>query len=405
MAPIVAATRLGKRYTLSGPRSGRERPILDSGGVQESEFWAVRDICFELPRGESLGIVGRNGAGKSTLLRLLAGTARPTEGRAEVFGRSACLLDLGVGFHPLETGRENAQTCLVLQAGLTRREAKGQMREVADFAGIGEYFDRPIRTYSDGMRLRLAFATIALLRPEILITDEILTVGDGVFQAKCSRWFDDLLGRGGTLVLCSHDLDSIKQICTTALWLDGGRVRALGEPRAVIRAYRESIGPADAQKDEGAGHVHALGSLAGLSYEVVGLELRDAAANEVREIPPQSTVVVTVDLEAAVGVPQVFVGITRADLTPIYGVASDMDGAKPERIGASRYRYRLEFTALPLVPGRYRLRAHALDETGTRLYDTVELYFTVAGTVREDDPLVSWSMSWEPVDEVDVAVS
>lgn len=335
-----------------------------------------------LAHGQSLGVIGRNGAGKSTLLRVLAGVARPTEGSVATRARVACLLDLGVGFHALETGRENAETALVLQAGLTRREARRRVAEVEEFAGLGAFFERPMRTYSDGMRLRLAFATITVLEPEVLVTDEILAVGDDGFQERCNAWFDRFLGGGGGLVLCSHDLGQIQRLCDRTLWLDGGRAREVGDSRDVVRHYREAMGTAAAGGEEGggdAGHVHAVGHAAGLPFEVVDLRLEREDGGDARLLPRDATVLVTADVNAPAGVPQICIGITRDDLTPVWGIASDMDGALPTALGGGRYRYRLRLSRLPLTAGTYRLRAHALDETGTRLYDTVELLFGVEG--------------------------
>lgn len=361
-------------------------------------FWVLRGIGFTLKHGQSLGIIGRNGAGKSTLLRILAGVARPTEGRVETFARVACLLDLGVGFHPLETGRDNAETALVLQAGLTRREARARVADVESFAELGPFFDRPIRTYSDGMRLRLAFSTITVLDPEVLVTDEILAVGDQGFHERCNAWFDRFLARGGGLVLCSHGLEQIQRLCDRTLWLDGGGARELGDSRDVVRHYREAMGTAAAGGEEGggeAGHLHAVGHAAGLAFEVVDLRLEREDGGDPRLLPRDATVLVTADVNAPAGVPQICIGITRDDLTPVYGVASDMDGAVPAQLGSGRYRYRLRFPRLPLTAGTYRLRAHALDETGTRLYDTVELTFAVEGD-DEDDGLIRIERSIGP---------
>ncbi|HEY8514998.1 MAG TPA: ATP-binding cassette domain-containing protein [Candidatus Binatia bacterium] len=397
--PALIARGLGKYYALS---RSRVRPLLrrlrdPKAPPAPGGLWAVRDVSFSLEQGESLGVIGCNGAGKSTLLRLLAGTARPTEGTVERGARVASLLDLGIAFHPLETGRQNAEAALVLQAGMTRREARARTAEVAAFADIGDFFDRPIRTYSDGMRLRLGFAVITLLEVDVLVTDEILSVGDQAFQRRCDRWMDRFLGRGGTLVLCSHDLSEVQRLCARTLWMEGGRPRALGESRAVIRAYRESLGEDGdgTRRERSEGHAHAPGERTSLPYEVVDLRLQDESGRDVTVVPQGGTALVTVDVCAAVGVPQLFVGITRHDLTPIYGVASDMDGAVPERVAPDRYRYRLRFPDLPLTPERYRLRAHALDETGTRLYDTVELYFTVLGEPA-DDGLVRVEARWLP---------
>jgi lipopolysaccharide transport system ATP-binding protein len=381
----LAAHDIGKYYALDPPGIGRilrRPPAPGESSADRSGIWVLRGVSFALAHGQSLGVIGRNGAGKSTLLRILSGVALPTEGHVEVRAKVACLLDLGVGFHPLETGRENVETALVLQAGLTRREARARLREVEEFADIGAFFERPIRTYSDGMRLRLAFATITVLSPEVLVTDEILAVGDQAFQQRSNRWFDRFLGNGGGLVLCAHDLAQVQRLCDRTLWLEGGVTREIGDSRDVVRHYREAMGTAAAGGEEGggvAGQAHAVGLTTGLPFEVVDLRLADDAGRPVRVLPPDATVVVTTEILAPAGVPQVCIGITRADLTPVYGVASDMDEAVPTQIGPGRYRYRLRFPRLPLTAGSYRLRAHAMDETGTRLYDTVELTFSIAG--------------------------
>jgi len=399
--PVLAASRLGKRYDL-GP--SRVRRLLAHLRAREadhdgtSSHWAVRDVSLRLAAGESLGIVGPNGSGKSTLLRLLAGTAVPTTGRVEARASLASLLDLGAGIQVLESGRQNAEALLVLQAGLSRRAARERVREVEEFADIGDFFDRPVRTYSDGMRLRLGFASITLLEPEVLITDEIIVVGDEAFQRKCALWIDRFLARGGTLVLCSHDLAQVQSLCARSLWLDGGRPIEIGETRDVVRHYREAMGASAAGGEEGGGTSgtrHAVGTLAGLPFEVVDLHMRDGAGNEVRELEAGATIVVEADVLAPAGIPQIFIGITRADLTPVYGVASDMESAVPTALGGGRYRYRLRFEKLPLTGGRYRLRTHALDETGTRLYDTVEIPFSVAGD-DGDDGLVRLEAEWHP---------
>jgi lipopolysaccharide transport system ATP-binding protein len=358
-------------------------------------FWAVRDASFEIAHGESLGLIGRNGAGKSTLLRLLAGVARPTEGRIEVGARLGCLLDLGVGFHALETGRQNTETVLRLLGGLSARDARLAAREVAAFADIGDFFDAPLRSYSTGMQLRVAFAAATLLAPELLVTDEVLAVGDAAFQAKCSRWFDRFLADGGSLVLCSHDLSQVERLCRRAIWLESGQVRDIGPAREVIAEYRSHVG-AGSQPGHtpDAGVAHGLGEATGLGFEVVDLHLLDPQGNEVRSLPLDATLVVQADVSAPAAVPHIGIGITREDGAPVYGVTSDMDGAHPIALGGGRYRFRLTFPDLTLEPGRYALRSHALDETATRLYDTVEIFFEVEGDARRR-PLVRIPGEWQ----------
>jgi lipopolysaccharide transport system ATP-binding protein len=373
---VLEVCDVGKFYGLGG--GGSLWPRASDDG-----FWAVRDVSFSLARGETLGLIGRNGAGKSTLLGILAGTIRQSSGSVTAAGRVASLLDLGTGFHPLETGRENAATLLALHARLSRAEVRDRMPAVERFAGLGDRIDDPIRTYSDGMRLRLAFAAVSVLEPEIIITDEVLVVGDEEFQRRCEDWFDRFLAGGGTFVLCSHDLSQIGRLCQNTLWLEDGRPRELGETRDVVRHYREAMGSHAAGGTEGggaAGVAHAAGKLAGLSFEVTALRLVDDAGQDCDRVARGSGLHAIIDLTAPAGRPNVFIGITTADLTPVYGVASDMDEAPLETLGGGTYRFRIHFPDLPLLAGSYRLRAHALDETGTRLYDTVELPFQVDET-------------------------
>lgn len=356
-------------------------------------LWALRDVSFSLARGESLGVVGNNGAGKSTLLRLLAGTATPTEGTVTREARVGCLLDLGIGFHHLETGRNNAQTALVLQAGLSHPEAQRRVSEVEAFAELGEYFDLPIQTYSDGMRLRLAFAVVTLLKPEVLITDEVLVVGDAGFQEKCAGWFQDYRDAGGSLILCSHDLGQIGTLCERVLWLDRGQVVELGDAKDVIARYREAI----ARTSNGAVGHHDVGERLGLPFEVVSLGLRDGDGVEASEVRSGHAAEVRVDILAPGARPQVHIGIVSEDMTPIYGVTSDMDGAAAQDLGDGLYRYSLRLPSLPLHVGKYKIRAHAMDETGTRLYDTVEFEFAVTGaTNTAPSGPVQLDATWEP---------
>jgi lipopolysaccharide transport system ATP-binding protein len=379
-AVVLQATGLTKRYSLTTSASpGARDSSADSTKEAATDFAALHDVSFTLEAGDTLGLIGRNGAGKSTLLGVLAGTIQPTQGSVAAQRRVASLLDLGTGFQPLETGRQNAESMLALYLRISRKAAARRLAAVQEFSGLHDRFEDPIRTYSDGMRLRLAFATVSVLQPEILITDEVLVVGDAEFQNRCERWFDAFLAGGGTLVLCSHDLSQIGRLCRRALWLDNGEAAALGETADVVRAYRESLGATENDDSAAAGVEHDSGAASGLPFEVIRLSLRDTAGTECQELPPGSAARISIDVAAPAGIPHVFLGITTAELVPVYGVASDMDGVQPEKIAAGLYRFELSFPDLPLLPGGYRLRAHALDETGTRLYDTVQLEFRVQG--------------------------
>ena len=238
MADIAIRARgLSKSYQVYDSQRARLMHALWPGhrsGVQE--LWALRDVSFEVKRGESLGVIGRNGGGKSTLLQILTGTLSPTEGDVQVNGRVCAVLELGSGFNPEYTGRDNVILNGLL-LGLSREEILRRFGEIAAFADIGDAIDRPVKTYSSGMVMRLAFAVQVLTDPEILIIDEALSVGDFFFQQKCFRYIHSLRERGVTLVFVSHDMASVRDLCTTGLFLKAGRVGYFGDNLESIRRY------------------------------------------------------------------------------------------------------------------------------------------------------------------------
>ena len=203
------------------------------------EFWALRGIDLKVRRGETVGIIGRNGSGKSTLLQLIAGTLAPTEGSVQVRGRVAALLELGSGFNPDFTGRENVYLNASI-LGLTAAEIGSRMDAILTFADIGEFIDQPIRNYSSGMVMRLAFSVMAHVDADVLIIDEALAVGDAFFTQKCMRFLRDFKARG-TLLFVSHDDATVSALCDRALWIDGGRSRASGISKDVVQAYLQSL--------------------------------------------------------------------------------------------------------------------------------------------------------------------
>jgi lipopolysaccharide transport system ATP-binding protein len=203
-------------------------------------FWALWDISFAVPAGRMLGIIGGNGAGKSTLLRLLGRVGRPTEGRIQVEGRIDALLDLGAGFHPDLTGRENVFISGVIN-GLTRREVARQFHSIVAFAELEQFIDFPLRTYSTGMQMRLAFAVAAHTHPDVLLIDEVLAVGDLAFQRKCLDRIAAFKAEGCTIVLISHDTGLVGQLCDEALWLHAGRLMVHGPAPVVVARYLEQV--------------------------------------------------------------------------------------------------------------------------------------------------------------------
>jgi ABC-type polysaccharide/polyol phosphate transport system ATPase subunit len=255
MTGVIAAEGLGKRYSRgvvetrgmlrdSLARFARSplaafRRMWPSHGGKET-FWALRDVCLEVKEGEVLGLVGRNGAGKTTLLKILSRITRPTTGYAEIRGHVRSLLEVGTGFHGELTGRENIYLSGSI-LGMRKREIDRKMDEIVAFAEIEKFIDTPVKHYSSGMYVRLAFAVAAHLEPEILLVDEVLAVGDINFQKKCLGKMGDVARAGRTVVLVSHQMNQIRRLCQRVLWMDGGSVRKSGPPHLVLAAYESAM--------------------------------------------------------------------------------------------------------------------------------------------------------------------
>jgi lipopolysaccharide transport system ATP-binding protein len=239
MMPAIRVEYLGKAYRRYGKKYGRLAEWLGFGCHHQLK-WVLRDVSFQVARGQAVGILGANGAGKSTLLKIISGTTQATTGTVSLAGRVAALLELGMGFHPDFTGRQN-----VLMAGALRGVDPGQlqqsMAEIESFAAIGDYLDEPVRTYSSGMQMRVAFAAATAIRPDILIVDEALAVGDAAFARKCFRRIESFLEAGTSVLFVSHDTDTVKRICDTALFLANGEVREIGDAARVCTAYERHL--------------------------------------------------------------------------------------------------------------------------------------------------------------------
>jgi lipopolysaccharide transport system ATP-binding protein len=263
MSSDVLALRvdgLGKRYRLGETVGGfRDRALSEEVLVRvrqatrrrrrpvPDEVWALRDVSFDVRVGERLGIVGRNGAGKSTLLKILSGVTTPTAGRAETWGRVGALLEVGTGFHPELTGRENVLLSGAI-LGMNRREVRSKLDEIVAFAGVERFIDTPIKRYSSGMSLRLAFAIAAHIEPETLLVDEVLAVGDAEFQRKCLARMAEIAAHGRTVVFISHNLPAVLQLCERVIVLEGGSVAFDGTPQAAIGRYLEETRASPAER-------------------------------------------------------------------------------------------------------------------------------------------------------------
>jgi len=254
-APAIRAEGLGKRYRIGQREAyGALRDTIvrlaraplarlrskREGGASDDILWALKDVSFDVEHGDVIGIVGRNGSGKSTLLKILSRITEPTEGRAEVRGRVGSLLEVGTGFHPELTGRENVFVNGAI-LGMGRRETQRKFDEIVAFADVDRFIDTPVKHYSSGMQMRLAFAVAAHLEPELLLIDEVLAVGDAAFQQKCLGKMKEVHSLGRTVLLVSHQMNQLRRLCTRALWLSQGGVVQCGPAKDVIAAYEASF--------------------------------------------------------------------------------------------------------------------------------------------------------------------
>lgn len=356
------------------------------GSPPDHVFQALQDVSFEVHRGESLGLVGVNGAGKSTLLKLIAGVVTPSSGKFQRKGRIGALLELGAGFHPDYTGRENVFLACALM-GLTRSETLDKFDQILTFADIGEHIDQPIKHYSSGMVVRLGFAVATSVVPDVLITDEVLAVGDESFQKKCIAWLESYLADGGTLLLCSHSMYHIQKLCKQAIWIDAGKVHMHGDAAEVSRSYlawheektrsQKSTVPLEDLKNKEDVSPDGI-------YQIMKMQLNNQ----------NNETMISVGMGGDLRVdglvyspddrtPNVAVGIVRADGTPVYGIVSEMDGHSLVKVAENMYSYAIVFDKLPLLPGRYIARSHAMDPEGFRLFDQVEMPFDMTGNSRE----------------------
>lgn len=264
--PIVSCVRLSKCYRtytrpadrlLDGLRALRQNWLGHEASLCGGEFWALRDVTFDVAPGESVAIIGRNGSGKSTLLQLITGTLNPTQGEVRTRGRIAALLELGAGFNPEFSGVENVRLNAAL-LGLSPEEIETRLPSILDFAELGDHITQPVKTYSSGMYVRLAFSVVAHTTPELMIVDEALAVGDAAFQAKCMAWIRRYKAGGGSLLFVSHDVASVRALCDRAIYLEHGRVKAIGPAGQVtdhyLRDIHQALNLALEVPDSGAAH-------------------------------------------------------------------------------------------------------------------------------------------------------
>ena len=258
MSAVIRADAVSKLYRRMAPgyhlrtlKSALIDGSLTAGLKAEETIAALDEVSFEVEPGEAFGVIGSNGSGKSTLLKIVAGIVRPSSGRVTVDGRVAALIELGAGFHPEISGRENIFINGAV-LGLSRRQLEAKYDEIVEFSGLGDFIDEPVKNYSSGMYVRLGFSVAIHTDPDVLLVDEVLAVGDEAFSHRCLRRIEEFLARGRTVLLVSHSLGLVEEFCSRVLWLDGGAKRLLGSPRRVADAYRQAVA-----EEEGREHLRA----------------------------------------------------------------------------------------------------------------------------------------------------
>jgi lipopolysaccharide transport system ATP-binding protein len=377
------------------------------------EFWPLKDISFEVKKGETLGVIGRNGAGKSTLLQILCGTLTPTSGSVHIYGRVAALLELGAGFNPEFTGRENIfMNASVL--GLTDLEIKDRIEDIIAFADIGQFIDQPVKTYSSGMYVRLAFSIATSVDPDILVIDEALSVGDGSFARKSFDRIIALRDAGKTILFCSHSLYQVEAICDRVIWLDGGQVQMIGDPATAIVAYNallskmssasgsESFAPTNITNFSPIVELNQIETIAiapfGTAYIHRVTVLADGLEGKDLQVASRKSLLqIKLDFLCDVSLPAPSVAVVITDSEGREIASSGTVNDKVELLVSENGKGSalLNYDYFPLLKGIYWINVLLMCEKGIHIYESAEKVAKL--TVRQSDSeigIVSLPHNW-----------
>ena len=382
MSELLLRTHdLCKAYPATDRAGNKLRAMLRilSGRAQSAGMGVpvLRAVDIEIRAGQSIGIIGENGAGKSTLLKLLSGVIKPSNGSIERYGSMAALIELSAGFDQERSGLDNIYLKTAL-LGMSRRQTQQHLDAIIAFADIGDALHHPVKTYSSGMVIRLGFAIVAIQRPQLLMTDEVLAVGDESFQRKCIAWLDDYLADGGTLLMVSHSTYQIKRLCPQALWIHDHHVAMQGDSERVINAYLDW----HAAKQDATEPV--VRSSNPNQYQILSMQLVSGSQRDIEEIRSGDDLCIEISVSSPDGrKPVAGFGIIDRGGLPVYGVASTEADTAGERLSEHEWRYQVLLPALPLLPGSYTIRSHVLDPEGLRVCDSMETRLAVSGRSLE----------------------
>ncbi len=379
---LTNVSKVYRRYSRRRQFATLKSALLSRSLVRDlspdETFPAVREVTVDVPSGRTLGVIGRNGSGKSTLLKLVAGITKPTSGTVRVNGRISALIELGAGFHPEISGRENVFINGIM-LGLTKREIARRFDEIVEFAELKDFIDAPVKTYSSGMYMRLGFAVAIHVDPDVLLVDEVLAVGDEGFTHKCLDKFAEFKRRGKTILLVTHSLGLVERFCDDAIWMDAGRKRAAGDPKRVVGAYITDVGKAeerqlaagdaraqDAEPDEGPADMFRAteGRWGSREIEITDVQLigPDGSPGHVFQSGHPLTIQISLRAPVAMDDFVVGIGLFNAEGVCCYGTNTSIEQFKAVRIqGSATARFTLR--SLDLVEGTYKLdvAVHKLD--------------------------------------------
>jgi lipopolysaccharide transport system ATP-binding protein len=363
---LAAATSVPLRAILGRGRCKNELPRNS-----DSTFWALKGVSFEIRAGEIVGLIGRNGAGKSTVLKILSRITEPTDGLAEIHGRVGSLLEVGTGFHPELTGRENIFLNGAI-LGMKKAEIDCKFDEIGAFAEVEKFLDTPVKHYSSGMYLRLAFAVAAHLEPEILLIDEVLAVGDAAFQQKCLGKIGDVAQSGRTVLFVSHNMSAVQDLCKRVIWINDGVVMADGDPEEVTQAYMTTLA-------KNTFHYFSRGH----SLTIEKVALKNSNGNPGSQFRPGEDLIVEVWFHAARPIKRPYIWITVEGLRgSCFGANMLLDGYRPEVL-EGRSRIVCKFKSIPLLPQSYRIKMCIRQSKTESIMDPQEVAsFRVDGDLR-----------------------
>lgn len=371
--PVIELVDVGKRYSLETRPWRRLRGQLFGPRADEPSYEALAQVNLSVARGEVVGLVGRNGAGKSTLLQIVCGVLQPSHGSCRVQGRIAALLELGAGFNPELTGRENVRLNAAL-LGLTPRQVEERLPGIVEFAGIGEFIDQPVRNYSSGMFVRLAFSMATSVDPDILVIDEALSVGDGAFARQSFDRIMALKEGGRTILFCSHSTHQIEALCNRAVWLERGRVMMVDLPARTVAAYNTHLASLESQQSAPAPQVTHDRAAAPARLVSVEVSCGGPAARVLAIQSCETDLRVEVAYLAQPGwpAPSVAVGLVARNGSVIASAGSHNDGLRLPLVPDGSGRAVLVFPRLALLKGEYFVRVLLMCERGVLVYEHVD---------------------------------